>query len=142
MKKNLVILATPYRPEALESYGNASYMLIRQFKFPFDYREDEELVTIWSNQSRQYDALSFSKSFGDSDRTFEYWLRRENEKNILTFLKKILRLDEKIVWSGFRVLGTITESGHTLFTFEVFSKSLGSGTKVYTGEEGVINLKK
>lgn len=142
MKKNLVILAVPYQSEVFELYGNASYMLIRQFKFPFDFREDEKLISIWSNQFQQYDATFFAKSFSNSNQTFEYWLRRAEEKNILIFLKKLLKLDEVVVWSGFRVLGTITESKQILFTFEVFSKRPGSNTKVYTGENGAMNLKK
>lgn len=141
MKEKLMCsLAKSYKPNSLWSLGGAQDMLIRQYNFPYTFNSNETILTDHSDRA---DPQYFKQCFGEigvAEHTCEYWLRGEKLGKILTFLKKIMKADEKINWTGFRVLGSVTERGSTVFTWQLFAKDPKSDTEVYTGEQQAPNV--
>jgi hypothetical protein len=135
-----VVLAEAYRHSALGPQGNANYMLLRQYQFPWELADSEKLLTLDSDQIEEADADHVKKCFkelGVTPRTLECWLRKcaqeKDEAKIFIFLKKIMKADESIAWTGWRIMGSVL-GGHCIFTWQLFAKDPQSDTKVYTGD--------
>jgi hypothetical protein len=144
MKKKInrvtVDSAQPFELRQLGSLGNASDMLVRQYRFPFDYdRETEQMTTSWSDRAQQFDANHFADCFRqyetkNSD-VFAYWARESEASRVFAFLKKIMKASEDVKWTGFRIMATVMDNGHTIFCWQLFAKSPGSKTLVYSDED-------
>lgn len=138
MKKNIVMPAQPYRMGALGSHGNANYMLLRQFQFPSEYYEHEQIITMDSDRAYQWDYANFIESYREFNFTetyFESSIRSMDEDQIISFLKKIMKADPKVKWTGFRIMGTVSGNGHSIFTWQLFAKDPKVDTPVYSGDE-------
>lgn len=136
-----VFLANPYRPGALGSFGNAKYMLLRQYQFPDEY--DERLDThlrVDHNLLFQEEPERVIQCFriyteGD-ERSFNSWLRSAKDSAIILFLKDITKADLRVNWTGYRVTGTVHyNSAFPVLTLELFAKHPKSKTKVYSEDD-------
>jgi len=133
--------ATPYQPCQLGSTGKASSMLLRQYNFPSTY--DSELdKSNCSDHDRlmgydnKHASACFLKHAGYTDWKFESWVRGASDRDIMMFLKDILRADPKVNWTGYRVLGTVhLRNGQAVYSLQLFAKHPKSETIVYTGED-------
>ncbi len=134
-----VYKAEPYRLGAMSSLGNASHMLLRQFKFP-DICSVSLDVLLVEDSDRclehrpEKTQMCLKKHVGGSDSIMEYWLRNSSDEQIMDFLLDILEADRKITWTGYRVMGSVGGSGHNIWTFQLFAKHPKSNTEVYTGD--------
>lgn len=142
-----VFSAKPYRFGAMGGFGDAAYMLIRQYQFPVDeYEEGEELLGADHDRCVMWDPdhahRCFAEHTGTGSLGFESWARNSDPKKILAFIKAILKADPNIEWTGFRVMGTVNRSnGFSVWTLELFAKSPISRTKV-TSEDIPESLEK
>lgn len=134
-----VLIAEPYRHGAMGSLGNARYMLIRQFRFPFKYSESDKIMSADHDRcfmwDREHAKRCFKEHTGRGELTFEYWAQSAKDEAIFAFLKDILKADSNIEWTGYRIMGTVNcSSGYPVWSLELFAKHPKSRTKVYTGE--------
>lgn len=141
MKKECrVHTAQPYQYGEMGSFGKASYMLIRQFQFPDTFAEDEK-HHFWDHdrcygEDYKNAQRCFSEHTGRGDLAIERWIQNANNKQIFNFLIDILKADKNVVWTGYRVLGTVNRgNGCPVWTLELFAKNPKSQTKVYTGPD-------
>jgi hypothetical protein len=143
--KQFVGTALPYRLEAFNALGEGDQMLLRQYRFPHQYSNGEMLVTSRSNNSNEWSPEYFEKWFGGFNEiigeAFNYWLQREDKKKILTFLKQVMRADESINWTGWRILATQV-NGYPVFIHQLFARKPNSHTRVYSGNQLAPNVKK
>lgn len=140
-----VHLAEPYRSGQLDSTGNASYMLLSQFNFPLAYEDNEELSSRdsdrlqWTHQSHVAGCL---RRFGcgfesfNSIRVseFEGWILKQSSENLLNFVTELISATDYASWTGYRIMGTVKESGQTTYSFQLFARDPNGATEVYTGE--------
>lgn len=141
MSKNRVYPAEPYRHNQMGSFGKAENMLIRQFQFPDIYREDEQMLSGYSDRLaylpvnfKKYDAC-FRHHTGRSDsQMFEYWLKSANDTQIFNFCMDIMNVPPTFEPTGYCITGTVAGNGQALWHFSLFSKKKESNTAVYTGE--------
>lgn len=136
---NRVYPAEPYRPCDMGSFGKASYMLIRQFRFPDTYAEGEK-HHYWDSDrcfSNDYDNTRrcFTQHTGTGELNLENWLVRAKDQKVINFLVDVLKADKSVAWTGYRVLGTVNRSnGYPVWTLEIFAKDPKSDTQVYSGQ--------
>jgi len=131
--------AEPYRHGAMGSLGDASYMLLRQFNFPDTYAPAlDKHITADHDRCMSWDykhvSRCFEKHTGTGELGLQDWLRRATDENVLAFLSDILKADTGVVWTGYRIMGTVHRgNGYPVWTLELFAKHPKSKTKVYTG---------
>lgn len=143
-KMKRVMTAEPNRYMAMGSTGDASGMLLRQWRFPDTYADKE---TVWSSDhdriiSWDYDhwgecigrVKAKTGKFG-----LENWFQNGKPTHILAFIVDALKANEKgtehenTKWTGFRVLGTVNRSnGYPVYSLQLFAKDSKSKTKVYS----------
>lgn len=147
MKSNKQFVGTvlPYRLDAFNNLGEGDQMLLRQYRFPQQYSDNEILVTSHSNNAAEWIPEYFEKWFGGFNEiigeTFNYWLQREDRKKILVFLKQVMKTDEAITWTGWRIL--ISQiNGYPVFIYQLFARNPQSHTRVYSGNQLAPNVKK
>lgn len=138
--KTRVIPATPYQFCQLGSLGKANLMLIRQFNFPDIYEDTlDKLVFVDHDRCFQFDhehaSHCFNKYVQRGERGFENWAREASDQKIINFLMEILKADQKINWTGYRIRGTVGGNGQAIFSLGLFAKHPESSTVVYTGED-------
>jgi hypothetical protein len=128
--------AEPYRAGALHSLGRASYMLMRQFKFPHTFREDEQLISTYSDRIDDAKLRTVLHRHAGSydDLRLENWFRTATHGRIQELLKELLEADLSTTWTGYRVTGSVAGNGHTVWYFELFSRRPESHTAIYTNE--------
>lgn len=148
-----VMKAQPYRAGRMGSLGDAAHMLLRQYRFPDTYRDDEVVsshdhdrihldnMTRWSQivakhfpRDRAMEA-HFPKD-GVRYVSLNAFLTTANERCVLRFLKELLSpYAGDHPWTGFRILGTVNRSnGYPVYSLELFAKRRNSDTNVYTGD--------
>jgi hypothetical protein len=131
--------AEPYRVCAMQSYGNASRMLIAQYNFPCLYVYDLDILE--SQDSDRIISRDYSKAMScmlrhtgrGSDFEIESWLRDSDRHKIMAYIKEMLGVDPMINWTGFRVLGTVGGRGQNVWRYQLFYKHPKTNTEVYTG---------
>lgn len=137
---NQVTKADPYNPGRMGSLGDASGMLIRQYKFPFEYEfgidklvsADSDRISYWCGIDRTSECCK--RRTGRGSMGIGDWVRNAKIDDIVAFLTEMLDADSTVMWTGFRVLGTVNRSnGYPIFTLELFSKGK-TKTKVYSNE--------
>lgn len=132
--------AEPYRMGAMGSLGDASYMLIRQNNFPFSYDTTiDKLVNADHDRLYQHDrehtSRCFEKHAKQGELGFENWFRRATDQQIIDFLVDVMKADQKIKWTGYRIMGTVNRSnGYPVWTLELFALGKGSTTKIFSGD--------
>lgn len=131
--------ATPYRTNALGTFGNAVMMLLRQYNFPDEYDEDrDKFVRRDHDRCFQFDSrhtYDCLKRHGVAfDWTFETWARKSDPQKIISFLVDILKADSNIHWNGFRIIANSAGNGQDIWGLELFYKEVTSKTIVYSGE--------
>lgn len=135
-----VYQAEAYRSNAMGSFGDASYMLIRQHQFPYDYDPDKDKMIGRDHdrimqQQFEHGIRCFQKHIGTGDMGLESWLQRATPEQVLDFLKDILNADASVEWTGFRILGSVHRgNGYPVWTLELFAKHPETSTKVFNTE--------
>lgn len=133
-----VLLAEPYRPMELGSFGKATYMLLRQHKFPHFYeRHVDEIMSVDHDRCLMWDrehATRCFKEHGSNEMSLERWVQSASSKRLFAFLIDILKAEEchpGVKWTGFRIMGTVNRSnGYPVWSFDLFANK--SKTKVYS----------
>ena len=141
IKKYQVLMAEPFRYNALGSFGNAEYMLLRQHNFPLEYYSNEKLHQADHDRMLMWDYEGFSRIcreyFNSGELGIESFAQKASVEKIMSFLKDAFKADPLITWTGFRIMGTVNRSnGYPVFTLELFAKNPESDTKVYSGSSG------
>ena len=143
--KTVVMLANPRGSGSMSSMGNASYMLIRQFQFPFKYKEIEKIIGQDSDQSISFDynhaKSCLKRHTGGFEGFLEIWFSKANDTEIISFIKEFIKADKSINWTGYRILGSVDPRGYPVWTLDLFSKNPKSNTKVYSNFDAP-NVKK
>lgn len=139
MNQRQVYPASPYTPCNLGSFGKADCMLIKQFQFPDTYDADLD-QSLKADHDRCYSvnfehaSNCFKKHVSSGEIGFESWALRASNENIFNFLKDILQADPKFIWTGYRIMGSVSGTGHAVYSLALFAKHPDSDTLVYTGE--------
>mgnify|MGYP000718113579 FL=1 len=135
-----VYRAEAYRDGAIDSHGDASCMLIRQYQFPNAFEPTLDIM-ISQNHDRimQQDCdrgiRCFEQHTGTSELGFKNWVMRVESSKVITFLIDMLKADISTTWTGFRVLGTVNRStSYPVWYLQLFAKHPNSETIVYNTE--------
>lgn len=123
------------------SLGRASNKLIRQFKFPYEYDADEEMIQADHDRMLQWDYdhadAAFSNHMGTGELGLAQWTKSAGSEQVLALLKDLFKVDENhpgVKWTGYRITGTVNRSnGYPVYSLWLFAKKRGSETKVYSG---------
>lgn len=123
------------------SRGSASNKLIRQFKFPYEYDADEEMIQADHDRMLQWDhahaSAAFSRHMGTGELGLAQWAKSAGNEQVLLLLKDLFKVDENhpgVEWTGYRITGTVNQSnGYPVYSLWLFAKKQGSETKVYSG---------
>ena len=136
MKKRQVYPANPYVSCNLGSFGKTSYMLIRQFQFPDTYDGDLDQLLEDDHDRCDYEQTRdcFKKHVSGGEIGFESWVLTTSNENIFNFLKDVLKADAKFTWTGYRIMGSTSGTGRSIYSLALFAKHQNSSTLVYTGE--------
>lgn len=124
------------------SLGNASGKLVGQFKFPYEYREDETLLTVDHDRIMfEWDWQGACKRHIPNGVSLTTWIRRRAKpEDVLAFLCDLFDTassDPDTTFTGWRVLITINRSnGFPVYTMQLFARKNRGGTKVFTGPLG------
>lgn len=139
--------AQAYRWGAMSSLGDAANMLMRQFNFPDQVNQEDELITADSDRilGRDYNHFRavLAKYVGTGEGAIGSWVRREfksgmepTDQVVMDFIKDALKAEEEypgVVWTGWRITGTVNRSnGFPIYTLSLFSNK--SGVEVYSDE--------
>lgn len=141
-----VAMAEPYRPGAMQPGGDAKNMLIMQYRFPEIYDCNlEQVITASLFQCLMKDykdtlrqVLSLTKIHVGSQKgayKLEDWFFSTSYEGILAFCVDILKTNFKNHWTGFRIMGSVSQNGDAEWEIQLFSKSPRSLTEVYTGHK-------
>ena len=135
---HVVFQAEPYQYGEMGSLGKASYMLLRQFQFPNEYEEKDTLISADHDRCLMWDYAHvcecFKKHMNTGEMGLGHWINSAFDEKVIDFLKDILKADTEVVWTGYRVMGTVNRSnGYPVYTLELFAKHAESKTTVYTG---------
>ena len=134
-----VIQAESWRYGAMGSLGNAAYMLMAQFDFPYEYDPNVDGYTCADHDrllQRDFDRtrLAFKKFTNNGELGFGQWAQGVFKEDLMECIKALLQADTLIDWTGCRVLGTVNRSnGYPVWTLELFANK--SGVEVYTGPQ-------
>jgi hypothetical protein len=135
-----VYQAEAYRYDSLGSFGNASYMLIRQHQFPNVYDADRDKFTAWDDDrvfqnDYEHARRCYTEHTGTGEMGLESWLRKTTPQQAIDFIVDMLKAERKVKWTGFRVMGTVNRAtGYVVWTLEIFAKHPQSTTAVYDTE--------
>lgn len=135
--------AEPYRPLQLGPFGKARCMFLTQFNFPDTYSKDDLLINADHdrlNPDHVYYCFKEHLGQGPGYYDIEGIIRQTKTEKLFNFLIDITNVDKKINWTGFRIMGSVSGSGHPVWTIQLFSKNPTSNTKVYTGEVNAPNI--
>ncbi|MFA6295392.1 MAG: hypothetical protein WC666_03135 [Candidatus Paceibacterota bacterium] len=125
----------------MSSSGNGSMMLIRQFKFPDDYQDNEHHILVDHDRLCGQDCEKvyqcFKKHTGTGELGLENWIRQASDQEILEFILELFsnfNLKVEYSWTGYRVVGSVHRgNGAPVWSLELFAKNPGSSTRVYSG---------
>lgn len=124
----------------MSSTGDAANKLIRQFNFPFEYRNDEEIIQadhdrflIWD---RDHASAAFQRHMKTGELGIGWWAQRVSDEKVMALLKVLFKVNKdypKVKWTGYRITGTVNRSnGGPIYSMWLFAKKSGSKTKVYS----------
>lgn len=123
----------------LGSLGRASNKLIRQFNFPHQFDEDEQMLQADHDRILGWDYDHACAAFQRHMKTGELqgWAPSVDNQQVLALLKDLFKVDEDypgVKWTGYRITGSVKISnGYPVFSLWLFAKKRGSETKVYSG---------
>lgn len=129
--------AQPFSMANMGSFGKAKGMLIKQFQFPFLFEADKDSISSayldriegWYPEDAPKCLEKYNlKGWGLEDK-----IRNMDDKTILDFLCEIMKV-ERSLYTGFRILGTVSGNGHAHYSFQLFSKHPESTTEVFSGD--------
>lgn len=135
-----VLEAEPFNANQTGSFGNASYMLLRQHRFPHDFEDHERLTGADSDRLAQWDRARYEAVMRERPQPeatgYQNWLQSCSPSRMLPFLVKLLGADSNVEWTGYRILVSVNKSnGYPVYSFELFAKDPRSATNVYSGHE-------
>lgn len=130
-----VHLAEPYRPYQLHSLGKANYMLLRQTDFPYKLEEEDEVQSIDSDRCDYeiFRDICLRLTGDHQDSHIELWLRQAPNTAVMKFVQAVHGTTTD--WHGYRVMATVGDNGHTIWTLQLSKLGKRSSTDVYTGDE-------
>ena len=135
-KKLYAEKAQPFSSANMGSFGKANGMLIKQFQFPLLFEAGKDSINSayldriegWYPEDARKCLEKYNlKGWGLEDR-----IRNMDDKTILNFLCEIMKV-ERSSYTGFRILGTVSNNGHAHYVFQLFSKHPQSTTEVFSG---------
>ncbi len=123
------------------SLGDASNKFIAQHQFPLEYQEDESLIQADHDRMFQWDfdytRDTFKKHLETGELYLPTWVKSAKPEAVMALLKDLFKVQEShpdVEWTGYRITGTVNRSnGYPVYSLWLFSKTKGSGTKVYSG---------
>lgn len=130
---------SPYRLFNMGSLDKADHMLLRQYKFPYEYDETRDHHICEYHDRLLENVVDFSKitltHTGSGDMGIGDWARAASPKRVIQYFIEAMNADRSINWTGFRVTGTVNRSdGKRVYSLELFAKHPKSKTAVYTGD--------
>ena len=136
-EQHTVYSAEPYRDGEMGSFGNASYMLLRQFQFPHVYTKNDNLITAdhdrCMSQDYEHSSRCFQEHTGTGELGLQSWLNIATNEQVFAFLKDILKAEPLVQWTGYRIMGGVHRgSGYPVWTLQLFAKHTDSQTEVYS----------
>jgi hypothetical protein len=146
--KRTVLIAQNYDPSEMGSFGKASYMILTQYNFPFNYDDDlDKIISADDDRIFSWDYSYARKVYNKYLKTGELhlreWCTTNKPEKVLAFCKEILKADTSIDWNGYRILYTVNRSnGYPVFSIQLFYKHPDSDTKVYSKIYDVPNVEK
>ncbi len=95
------------------SLGKASNKLIKQFNFPLQYEDDEQMLQADHDRMFEWDYKHATNTFKHHMNTGELglpaWARRVGGEQVMALLKDLFKVDETypgVEWTGYRITGT------------------------------------
>jgi hypothetical protein len=130
--------AQPYNCTAMGTFGNASGMLIKQFKFPLTFESEKDKINVafldriegW----RMEEAQNCLKKYGLAGHGIHFTIREMSDQKVFDFVCEIMQV-ERSSYTGFRILGGVQNSGHPWFCFQLFAKHPDTDTQVFSGDD-------
>ncbi len=132
-----VLVAQPYNSKRLNSLGDAKEMLISQYRFPYHYDVERDVLMAQYHDRLGLDHAEacFEKYTDSSDQGFGNWVRQATHRQVMDCLKALLNASPSIKWTGYRILGSVHRgNGGLLWYLELFAKHPMSKAKVYSTE--------
>ncbi len=116
-----VVPDTPYRLFALGSTQTTQLMRIFRYQFPDEYDHEKDVMISKDHDHLPWAEECIQRHTGRGSLVLHSWSCPTDQ--MFAFLVDILRVDPKVKWTGFRVLGGKNlASGWTIWTFELFAK--------------------
>lgn len=136
-KKSFVDIAQIFSSSAMDTFGKASSMLIKQFQFPFVFELDADDIQVASldrlKELYSEDTRKCLEKYSLDGWSIEYSIREMDDEKILDFLCEIMKVERK-KYTGYRILGTVGRNGHSYYCFQLFYKDPKSTTEVFSGD--------
>lgn len=139
MTMRRVFQAEPFRSMAMGSLGDAAYMILRQYEFPDTYDDDFDKV-IGADHDRvmqrdcEHGSAAIARHGVIGGMGIANWVDRQSPEKVIAFFADLLRADEGVSWTGFRLLGSVHRgNGYPVYSIELFAKHPVSETTVYSG---------
>ena len=135
-----VFPAKRYQPGQMGSLGKASYMILKQHDFPWEFPDEEVNLFLEEDSDRvfaqrhEHAHACVKKHTKGGELSLGSWFKAATDKEVLEFIKEFIQADPSITWTGYRILGTVHRgNGFPVFTLQIFAKPVNSKTKVYSG---------
>jgi hypothetical protein len=133
----IVMIAEPYRPGNMGSFGKANYMYIAQSNFPLEYTDEEKLHSADSDRVWSWDhehSSAVNKKHLPERMGLEEYLRTSSHEHVLAWLVELLKVEPGVTWTGWRILGSVNRSnGYPVYNYAVFARDPNGDTEVYSG---------
>ncbi|MDB4983981.1 MAG: hypothetical protein JWM20_160 [Patescibacteria group bacterium] len=137
---NQVFQARKYNSGRLFSGFKASYMILRQHKFPWEYPQKEEAYLCRYDSDRVFRqenerAKACAVKYVGKDYRNEYdlvaWIQKARHEKVISFIQEFIEADSAKQWTGYRIMLTM-EQGWPILTLEMYAQTKESNTKVYS----------
>ena len=135
------LIAEPWRPNAMGSFGDAMYMILGQYRFPLHY--DPERETVQVVDSDRVGPLHLSECYArhlkplDEERSLgalHQAIPQLPGPVLVAYAVDVVKADPKRTWTGARVLGSVNRgNGYPVYSFEVFARDPEGDTQVFSG---------
>ena len=130
--------AQPYYWAKMGSFGDASHMLLRQYRFPVSDYEPDDVNMMWDDDrclqaDREHARACFNRHTGTNEGGFGFWLKKASDEQVMEFIKDMLKASANIIWTGYRITLTVHRgNGWDIHTLELFAKHPKSDVRLTT----------
>lgn len=122
------------------SLGFVQDRLVRQFKFPFQYEDDERMIAAYHDCILAWDhkhaMAAYEHHMNTGDAGLADWVSQVGDEKVIALLKALFKVDEDypdVVWTGYRITETVRRGENPVYFLCLFARKRGSKTKVYSG---------